>query len=79
MYHNCIRFLPSDVLPIWDEYFSIGHFLVLLAEFLVAIQYAIHVYFTVGPLLIESSWAKVRVSIGALGVVKDPMVVQEKF
>ena len=32
----------------------------------------------VGPLIIESSWAKKRVSIGAPGTLGDPLVVQRK-
>ena len=33
---------------------------------------------TVGPLIIESHWAKKRVSTGALGALDDPPVVQTK-
>ena len=33
---------------------------------------------TVGPLIIESLWAKKRVSTGALGPLDDPFVVQTK-
>ena len=34
---------------------------------------------TVGPLIIESFWAKKRVSTGALGALDDPLVVQTKI
>ena len=34
---------------------------------------------TVGPLIIESLWAKKRVSTGALRALDDPLVVQTKF
>ena len=33
---------------------------------------------TVGPLIIESFWAKKRVSTGALEALDDPLVVQTK-
>ena len=35
--------------------------------------------YTVGPLIIESFWAKKRVSTGALEALDDPLVVQTKF
>ena len=35
--------------------------------------------FTVGPLIIESLWAKKRVSTGALGALDNPLVVQTKI
>ena len=34
---------------------------------------------TVGPLIIESLWAKKRVSTGALEALDDPLVVQMKI
>ena len=34
---------------------------------------------TVGPLTIESLWAKKRVSTGALRALDDPLVVQTKI
>ena len=34
---------------------------------------------TVGPLIIESFWAKKRVSTGAPEALDDPLVVQTKF
>ena len=33
----------------------------------------------VGPLIIESLWAKKRVSAGALRALDDPLVVETKF
>ena len=35
--------------------------------------------YTVGPLIIESFWAKKPVSTGALEALDDPLVVQTKF
>ena len=37
------------------------------------------VQYTVGPLVIESLWAKKIVSTGALGALDDPLVVQTKI
>ena len=35
--------------------------------------------YTVGPLIIESFWEKIPVSIGALGALDDLFVVQTKI
>ena len=37
------------------------------------------ILYTVGPLIIESLWAKKRVSTGALGALDDSLVVQTKI
>ena len=50
-----------------------------LAVYPTAVHLMIAILNAVGPLIIESLWAKKRVSTGALRALDDPVVVQTKI